>query len=127
MRQSQEHLTHLQDIVLEANAACDSWEGEARRRAKYVADLEMSRLSRSNTPQILAPPARSSGAVSCLTFLKRSSTIEESGPRKKEAQNIQFKSWPHASKFGSSKLTLRREVISGSTYPTISQRVVLGQ
>ena len=115
MRQSQEPPTYLQDILSEANAACDSWEGEARRRAKYVADLEVSRLARGKSPQNVTPPTRSS-----VPFLV-------SRERKKEAQNIQFKPWPHASKFGSSKRTLRREVISGSTYPIISQRVVLGQ
>ena len=60
MRQSQEPPIDLQDIVLEANAACDSWEGEARRRAKYVADLEVSRLARGKSPQNVTPPTRSS-------------------------------------------------------------------
>ena len=35
----------------------------------------------------------------------------------KKAQRFEFETWPHASKFGCSKVSSRREVTSGSIYP----------
>ena len=37
----------------------------------------------------------------------------------KEAEKFDFEPWPHASKFGSWKLSFRREVISASNHPTL--------
>ena len=90
-----------------------------------------SRLAQGNSQQNLTTPARSTVPFSCLTcrrvktrnfhrqlLLPRTCvrSIEEGGLRKNEAEKIQFEPWPHASKFGSWKLSCRREVISGSTY-----------
>ena len=87
--------------------------------------MEASRLARSNSSKNLTTPSRS-GVPFPVSLVEEEneqfpstgtalsdtrSTVEESGPKKKEAEKFDFELWPHASKFGSWKLSFRREVI----------------
>ena len=102
--------------------------------------MEASRLASTNYSKNLTPPARSSVPFpvslveeeneqfpSTATALSDTrSTVEESGPKKKEAEKFDFEPWPHASKFGFWKLSFRREVISASSHPTLVSKRLAG-
>ena len=75
--------------------ACVSWKKEVIRVAKEVAEQSTTSTALSDTRSV----------------------ADESSSKRKEAEKFQFEPWPQASRFGSRKVSFRREVMSGSTHP----------
>ena len=80
------------------------------RREKVDSPCQTSRPAEGN-------PSEQIPSTSTAQWDTRS-VADESSSERKEAEKFDFELWPQASKFGSWKVTLRREVIiSGSTHP----------
>ena len=76
---------------------------------------EMSKTPLRSLPRKEESEKRHRTTVSSDT----SSFLEKSISKRKEADIFEFEPWPRASKFGSRKISLRRQVMSGSSHPML--------